>query len=84
MTPFEHSARSYRLKASASLQRLPALEDKAREAYTVEHREALARENQFFRRMIQEAETCEALARLAAQARALRSRGLNHYGQPSA
>jgi hypothetical protein len=80
MTPFEQSAQSYRAKAAASLQRIPALEAKANESFTVENREAVAREYAFYRRMIREAEDYEALARLAAAARALRARGLNHYG----
>ncbi len=80
MTPFEQSAASYRAKAAASLQRLPALQAAANESFTIENREAVAREFAHYRKMIREAEDYEALARLAAEARALRAKGLNHYG----
>jgi hypothetical protein len=74
VTPFEHSARSFRLKAAASLQRLPALEAAANESFTIANREALAREAKHYWRMIREAEDYEALARLAAESRAQRNR----------
>ena len=75
----------YRAQAQASLERLPALSAAANESYTPDNREALSREHRFLARMIAEAEAHESLCRAAADMRALRARGLNHYGlKPSA
>ena len=70
----------YRAQAQASLERLPALSAAANESFTPDNREALSREHKHLARMIAEAEAHEALCRAAADMRALRAKGLNHYG----
>ena len=63
-------AAHYWALARRSLERLPALQAAANESFTVDNREALAREYRFRARMIAEAEAHETLIRAAEDYRA--------------